>query len=250
VLLLGGLDPVGGAGLTLDATVVAAHGCQPLPVAVVLTVQNRFGFGSVHPVAVPVWRAALAAAAAEGPIAAVKTGLLAEPSLVAAVASALAEFAPQAPWLVDPVLGATAGGLRFGRELPEAYRTHLVGRAALVLPNQPELQALGGSVDALLALGAGAVLHKGGHGDGPSSVDVLHTPTGRESMARPRLPVGPVRGTGCALASAIAARLAVGAELASACRAAGDWLHAALARLSPAADAATPRCLPWPLPSA
>lgn len=250
VLLLGGIDPVGGAGLTLDATVVAAHGCQPLPVAVALTVQNRFGFGAVHAVAESIWRAALRAVADEGPVAVVKIGLLGAPALVPAVANALAEFAPEAPWLVDPVLGATAGGWRFGPELPEAYLVHLLGRAALVLPNQPELQALGGSADALLRLGAGAVLHKGGHGRGPTSVDLLHRTKGVESFGRPRLPIGRVRGTGCALGSAIAARLARGAELATACRGAGDWLHAVLARLGPAEDAAPPRCLPWPLPPA
>lgn len=247
VLLLGGLDPTGGAGITADAAVVAAHGCQGLPIAVVLTVQNQRGFAAAHPVAEAIWRPALAAAVADGPVAVVKSGMLADPGTVAAVAAALAELVPSAPLVVDPVLGATAGGFAPGARLVAAYREHLVPRAALLLPNDPELAAFGGSAAALRALGCRAVLHKGGHAAGAECVDTLHAADSVQSFARARLPIGPVRGTGCALASAIAARLARGEVLADAVRAAGDWLHRRLQALGPPAAAGQPRCLPVPV---
>lgn len=101
-----------------------------------------------------------------------------------------------------------------------------------------------GDVARLLATGCRAVLRKGGHGEGATAGDELHTPTALRTFARPRQAVGPVRGTGCALASAIAARLARGESLATACERAGDWLAALLAALGPADAEGLPRPLP------
>lgn len=244
VLLLGGLDPSGGAGITLDAAVAALHAALPLPIAVTWTEQNRRGFRRAVPVPTEQWSAALAAVCEDGPIAAVKVGLLAAPATVAAVATALARFAGSLPILVDPVLGATAGGLTPGDELPAAYRRHLLPLATLLTPNLPELARLGlASAEQALAAGAGALLLKGGHGEGATSDDLLCCPGRSVVFSRPRLRIGPVRGTGCALATAIACRLAAGVELAAACGGAGDWLAAVLAALPPPTDA-LPRSLP------
>jgi hydroxymethylpyrimidine/phosphomethylpyrimidine kinase len=243
VLLLGGLDPSGGAGITLDATVVALHGLWPLPIAVTWTAQNRRGCR--HAAAIPdtQWQAALAAAVDDGPIAAIKVGLLHTPANVAAVAEALRPFAA-VPIVVDPVLSATAGGLRTDPGLPVAYRRDLLPLLTLLTPNLPELAALGFASGAdAVAAGARASLVKGGHGTGPTSDDVLWLADGPRSFRRPRQPTGPVRGTGCALASAIACRLAGGGDLASACAAAGDWLADLLAALPPPEDG-LPRHLP------
>ncbi|MBM3975323.1 MAG: hypothetical protein FJ301_14610 [Planctomycetes bacterium] len=83
-------------------------------------------------------------------------------------------------------------------------------------------------------MGARAVLAKGGHGEGAHSEDVLWTAGERRKYARLRLPTGRVRGTGCALASAIAVCLARGTDIGDACAAAGDWLHRLLVALGPA----------------
>ena len=89
VLLLGGVDPCGGAGITADATVVAVHGAWPLPIAVALTAQNRHGFEALAAVPDTTWQRALRAALADGEVHAVKVGLLGGAATVAAVAEAL-----------------------------------------------------------------------------------------------------------------------------------------------------------------
>lgn len=239
LLLLGGIDPCGGAGITADATVASLYGVQPLPIAVVLTVQNRHHFRERFAVPPDQWRAALAAALADGPVHAVKTGLLGSVGAIEAIAEALQRV--DAPLVVDPVLSATAGGFAAGPALAAAYREHLVPRAALLTPNGPELHALaGGDPRRLLAAGCRAVLHKGGHGDGATADDVLYEASAASTFSRPRLATGPVHGTGCALATAIAARLAFGRSLAAACREAGDWLHGLLLALGPGAGLPRP----------
>ncbi len=245
VLLLGGLDPSGGAGLTVDATVVALHGASPLPVALALTEQGRAAFRRSHAVAADVWRGALRAVLADGPVHAVKVGLLADVATLRTLASELAALAPAVPVVVDPVLSATAGGYSPPAELAAAYREHLLPRATLFTPNVPELAAVcAGDAQQALAAGARAVLVKGGHADGPQCTDTLCTARDRVVFARERLPVGPVRGTGCALASAIACHLAVGATLADACREAGDWLGQVLRTMGPPDPDGLPRPLP------
>jgi len=243
LLLLGGLDPSGGAGVTADATVAALHGTEALPVPVVLTAQNRRGFRATFPVAP--WHELLEAALGDGPVHAVKTGLLGNPATIAEVGDRLRLLAPAVPLVVDPVLSASAGGYTAGAEVAAAYREHLLPLATLLTPNGPELLALGGDARALLATGCRAVLHKGGHGDGGFAEDVLVQPDGTTTLRRPRLCPGPVHGTGCALATAIAAHLANNVALAHACRAAGDWLAALLAALGPAPGDGLPRPLPF-----
>jgi len=245
ILLLGGLDPSGGAGLTLDATVVALHGAEPLPIAVATTEQNRRGFRRCDPLPAERWRGALAAVADDGPFAAVKLGLLGDPDTVVALAEWLATLPLTVPIVVDPVLGATSGGFAPGPELAAAYRRCLLPLAAVFTPNLPELAAVGGAVPPLMAAGARAVLVKGGHGDGAHADDVLWRAAGTQTFRRPRWSIGAVRGTGCALASSLACRLAAGVDLAAACRDAGDWLAQLLAVLAAAGDGnGLPRQLP------
>lgn len=245
VLLLGGVDPCGGAGITADAIVVAAHGCQPLPIAVVLTAQNRHCFTARFAVPAAQWRAALEAALADGAVDAVKTGLLGDAAGIAEVAAALRPIAANVPIVVDPVLSATAGGLAASRAAAAAYRECLLPIAALVTPNHPEAAAIfRGDVREAFAAGCPAVLLKGGHAGGAFADDVLSLPVGDRRFRRARLDVGPVHGTGCALASAIAARLANGEQLAAACAAAGDWLHELLHKLGPAPSNGLPRPVP------
>jgi hydroxymethylpyrimidine/phosphomethylpyrimidine kinase len=245
VLLLGGVDPSGGAGITADATVVALHRAEPLPIAVATTEQNRSGFRRCEPLPPGSWCRALHAVLDDGAVHAIKLGLLPDELAVRVAARELRPLNGRVPIVIDPVLSATAGGWTAPAAVAAAYLELLLPLATVVTPNVPELAALGGGPGPLLAAGAGAVLQKGGHGDGATSDDVLYERDGHVLYRRERLPCGPVRGTGCALAAAIAARLAHGAPLASACRAAGDWLAALLRALGPAPANGPPRVLPF-----
>lgn len=247
VLVLGGIDPCGGAGIAADVVVATLHGAEPLPIALALTVQNRHGFTASDDVAPASWQAALAAAIADGDVHAVKTGLLGSATAVRRVADALRPFRGRVPIVVDPVLSATAGGYDAGRLVVAAYVEHLVPLATLLTPNANELAALcGNDSGQLFAAGCGAVLRKGGHDDGAFAVDVLSRANEPEvRFVRRRLPVGPVHGTGCALATSIACELAAGADLAAAVERAGAWLWARLAALGPAPRGTPPRTLPF-----
>lgn len=247
VLLLGGVDPCGGAGITADAITASWHGVEPLPIALTLTVQNRHGFVASEQVAEASWCAALAAALADGDVHAVKTGLLGSANAVRRVAAMLRPLHGRVPIVVDPVFSATAGGYDAGRAVVAAYATELVPLATLVTPNTNELAALcGDDARPLFAAGCGAVLRKGGHDPGEFSVDVLSRPGAPDvRFSRRRLPVGPVHGTGCALGTSIACGLAVGLEITTAVERAGDWLWARLAALGPASAENLPRTLPF-----
>jgi hydroxymethylpyrimidine/phosphomethylpyrimidine kinase len=242
ILLLGGLDPTGGAGLTVDAAVVSLLGGEPLPIALATTVQGLRGFVRSVPIDAAVIREQVGVVLADGPVSAVKIGYVGSAEQVVAVAEMLQSLRDVAKIIVDPVLSATAGGMSSGDDLVVAYREHLVPCAHLVTPNTLELGALtDGCAHSLLELGAQAVLHKGGHGEGPDAIDELWT---NELLAdgppvrfhRSRFDCGPVRGTGCALASAIATHLASDRSLVDACRAAGDWLSVLLSRVKPRSD--------------
>ena len=243
-LLLGGLDPSGGAGVTVDATVVALHGGAPLPIALTTTIQGARGFERAEPIPAAVWRQQLEVVLADGPVAAVKVGYIGAAALAAEVGRALRDIAGSVPIVIDPVLSATAGGMDSGAALVRAYREHLAPVATLITPNIPELEQLAeGMPERLLDLGAAAVLSKGGHASGPEVVDQLAERGASSRFVRPRRSCGPVRGTGCALASAIAARLARDEALRDACQGGGDWLSGLLEQVKPREDGA-PQLLP------
>lgn len=246
VLLIGGLDPSGGAGITADARSLLVHGCDALPVLSAVAVQNRRGMRAVEPASSDSVRAQLEAAVDDGPVDAIKTGLLGSAARVREIAAWLERLAPRVPLVVDPVLSATAGGYDAGPEVACAYREALAPRAWVFTPNDPELRAVSadGGVAALLASGCKAVLHKGGHGDGPVAVDRLHTGSGVREFAHERLAVGAVHGTGCALATAIAARIASGESIERSTECAIEWLHRRLRTMTRVGADELPRALP------
>jgi hydroxymethylpyrimidine/phosphomethylpyrimidine kinase len=199
-------------------------------------VQDRSGFRELHQVDRPLLAAMIEAALDDGPVAAVKTGLLGAAGTVAAVTEQLRARGRGAPVVVDPVLAATAGGLEVDADVVAAYVEALVPLATIVTPNRPEVARLGGEPQALLALGAAAVLIKGGHGAGDIVEDRLLTADGETVIDHPRLAVGEVRGTGCALASALACELGRGAAIDEACRSAVAVMSRCLEITPPAAD--------------
>ena len=231
VLAIGGLDPSGGAGITADARMVQARGGMPLSVPTCLTVQNRHGVRAMRSVEPDRLTAMLEAALEDGPVHAAKIGLLADAATARVVAEVLATRLPHpVPIVVDPVLAVSAGGWQGEQDLLDAYRDAWWPRTALVTPNLPELDRLaGGDPQVLLAAGCGAVLVKGGHGTGAQVEDALWWGVERTVFAHPRMDVGEVHGTGCALATAIACELGRGSPVEVACCAAIEVMGRCLA---------------------
>jgi len=235
VLCIGGLDPAGRAGLLADARAVHAMGARPLCVATALTFQSSLRMTGYEAVPAHTLDRQLEVLLRDEAIDAVKVGQLASADN-AAVVSRL----PMAlPIVLDTPLASSGGVALFPLDALAAY-TPLLARAVLVTPNAPELAVLGrempletreAAISIARDLGAAAVLVKGGHLPGAEVEDVLVTVDETVSFRSPRLP-GPFRGTGCRLASAIAARIAQGDDLSLAVSLARQWLLEDLLRES------------------
>lgn len=209
VLVIGGSDPSGGAGVQADLKAVGAMGCYGMAAIAALTVQNTQALHAIMRVE-PGWlEAQVRAVLDDMPVDAVKLGMLGTPGNVSAVERALQRWS--GPLVVDPVGAAKGGRSLQGADTLRALQG-LAARATLVTPN----------LDEAWAFQRGVRLVKGGHGDGDRLVDVLVDDAGGE-VARwehPRVRSVHTHGTGCTLASAIAARLARGEGLVDACAAA------------------------------
>ena len=228
VLLCGGLDPSGGAGLLADLEALAAAGARGWAVATAFTAQGAGGARAVEPATPRMLLAQIDAlldgligGARERPLA-VKTGMLGSGANAAALAARLRERPlGRVPLVVDPVLFASSGLalLDGGEGGARATLDALLSRAALSTPNWPELEALCGrslgseeeAVRAARELPSRAVLVKGGHREG-EPIDLLVRGRTVVRIRGRRRPVE-ARGTGCRLASAIAAFLARGLTL-------------------------------------
>jgi hydroxymethylpyrimidine/phosphomethylpyrimidine kinase len=238
-LTIAGSDSGGGAGIQADLKAFAAHGVHGLSAIAALTAQSTRGVTAVHVPPVSFLRAQLDVLFGDFRIGVVKLGMLANAEVIDTVADVLAAQPASLPVVLDPVMVATSGARLLDPAALEALRTRLLPRATLVTPNIPEAEwLLGRSIasaadaDAALlelqALGARAVLLKGGHlpGTGPM-VDRLAEGSARAHFEHPRLALEG-HGTGCTLASAIAAHLALGRPLHEACERAAAYVHGAL----------------------
>jgi hydroxymethylpyrimidine/phosphomethylpyrimidine kinase len=237
---IAGSDSSGGAGIEGDLKTFSALGVYGAAVITALTAQNTRGVAAIHAVPPAFVAAAMDAVFSDLAVGAVKIGMLADAAIVAAVAAGLARHA-QANVVLDPVMVATSGARLLAPDAVAAIRTELMPRALLVTPNLPEAAALldEPQVDdeagmlrqahRLRALGAKAVLMKGGHAEGAESTDILVTATGVLRVAAARIAARNTHGTGCALSAAIAAGLAKKQELAVAVRGAKDYVTAAIA---------------------
>jgi hydroxymethylpyrimidine/phosphomethylpyrimidine kinase len=239
-LTIAGSDSGGGAGIQADLKTFHQFGVFGTSAIVALTAQNTRGVTAVHPVPVAIVEAQLAALAADLPPHAVKTGMLASPPLVEAVAAALA--AHRFPhYVCDPVMVATSGDRLLEPGAERLMRERLLPLAALVTPNVPEAAVL---VDdpvetpadmeragrALVQMGARAALVKGGHLPGPEVMDVLVTPEGVAHFCHRRIETRSGHGTGCTLSAAVTAGLALGRPLRRAVTDALEFVQRALAR--------------------
>ncbi|MGK5046100.1 bifunctional hydroxymethylpyrimidine kinase/phosphomethylpyrimidine kinase [Janthinobacterium sp. GB4P2] len=229
VLVFAGLDPSGGAGLAADIVAIAAQGAHALPVITVLTVQDNDRVFAVEPVAPELLRRQAQALIDKMVISAVKIGIPGSAANAAVIAQLIAQLRlarPDLPVVLDPVLASGHGDV-LSRDDAVLALAPLLPVTTVIVPNGPETLALGGEA-ALLAQGCKNVLVTGGHGDGEEVLNRWLDGGGGERAWRwPRLP-GTFHGSGCTLASAIAARLALGQALPEALDLAQAYCHAAL----------------------
>lgn len=241
LLAIGGSDSSSGAGIQADIKTGAALGVDVSTAIAAVTAQNSLGVQAVEPVPVEMLRAQLESICSDIPPHAVKLGMLYDATRVKAVAEAIAAYNLR-NIVCDPVLLSTSGTTLLDAEGSE----HLVSMLSLFVlftPNATEAAALTGTtvrtssdlLDAgrvLLERGANAVLLKGGHLGGGESTDVLLQKHSLEPLffSAPRIVTRNDHGTGCVLASAIASRLAAGAELANAVASGCAFVHSCLQR--------------------
>jgi hydroxymethylpyrimidine/phosphomethylpyrimidine kinase len=237
VLIIAGSDSGGGAGVQADIKTVTALGGYAATAITAVTVQNTLGVTGVHPIPLEIIESQARAVLDDIGADVIKTGMLGDAATVALVARLLEEFA--IPAVIDPVMVAKGGASLLAAEAVAMVRHRLVPHAALLTPNAPEAEALTGLAvattddlrragEALLVLGAKAVLMKGGHVAGDRVIDVLMTPDGETAFEGERIDSRHTHGTGCTLASACAAGIAQGLPLAAAVARAWDYVHEAM----------------------
>ncbi|MGA8902129.1 bifunctional hydroxymethylpyrimidine kinase/phosphomethylpyrimidine kinase [Bradyrhizobium sp.] len=239
-LTIAGSDSSGGAGIQADLKTFAAFGVYGASVITALTAQNTRGVSGIHPVPPAFVTAQIDAVFDDLDVKAVKIGMLAEFATIEAVAAALSRWKPKLV-VLDPVMVATSGDRLLSADAVSALRERLVPKATLITPNLPEAAALLEEAIAsdeaaitsqgrkLLAMGAQAVLIKGGHGQGTESTDYLFIGRRVTALPAPRIATKNTHGTGCSLSSAIAAGLAKGQTLEQAVHDAKVWITAAIA---------------------
>ena len=239
-LTVAGSDSGGGAGIQADLKTFAALGVYGASAITAITAQNTRAVTAVHPVPIDIVAAQLDAVFDDLAVAAVKIGMLGGPDVIAAVADSLAGRG--VPVVLDPVMVAKSGAALLPDAAVAKLRARLLPLADVLTPNLPEAARLLETSEAaseeemlaqgqaLLALGASAVLMKGGHGRGASCIDLLVTGDGQTlRLEAPRRDTRNTHGTGCTLSSAIAAGLAKGQALPAAVRDAHGYLQGAIA---------------------
>lgn len=240
VLVIAGSDSGGGAGIQADIKTITALGGYAATAITAVTVQNTLGVTGVHPIPLDVIAAQARAVLDDIGADAIKTGMLGDVGVVETVAAAI-DHAGQIPVIVDPVMIAKGGAALLAEAAIGAVKSLMIPRAALLTPNAPEAAALTGLTvettddlrragEGLLAMGAKAVLMKGGHIDGERVVDVLMTAEGETTFEGERIETRHTHGTGCTLASACATGLAQGLSLNAAVARAWNYVHEAMLR--------------------
>jgi hydroxymethylpyrimidine/phosphomethylpyrimidine kinase len=237
-LTIAGSDSGGGAGIQADLKTFAAHGVYGASAVTAITAQNTLGVAAWEAVTSDLVTAQIEAVASDFGIDAVKTGMLANAAIVEAVAAAIASLdLPRV--VVDPVMVAKGGATLLDGEAIEAMKAELLPRAFVVTPNVLEAAALAGmqvrnvdeartAAERIAALGAAAVIVKGGHLPDADAIDLFFN--GREfvELRAPRIETRHTHGTGCTFSSAIAANLALGRPLGDAVARAKAYLTDAI----------------------
>lgn len=221
-LSIAGSDSSGGAGIEADLKTMSAFGVYGTVAITSITAQNTLGVARALHLGPDLVRAQIDAVMTDIGAAAVKTGMLATRGIVEAVADRVEQHGIER-LVVDPVMVATSGARLMEQDTIEVFRRALAPLALVITPNVPEAEALSGiglsstqafedAARAIADLGVPFVLIKGGHSEGDAT-DILYTPDGCERISAPRVPVGPLHGTGCTLSAAIASALALGHDV-------------------------------------
>lgn len=240
VLVIAGSDSSGGAGIVRDLNVLADLDLEALCAITAVTAQTHAHVVSVHHVPPEIVRTQIRAALESSVIGAIKIGMLGTRATVSAVADCLSRGGA-IPIVLDPVLLSSSGGVLLDEEGQAEMRARLFPLATVLTPNIPEAASLCGTAPAttreelleqaraLVSMGARSVLLKGGHAAGAEAVDLLFSAQGTPQwLSAPRLDAR-CRGTGCALAAAIAAGLASGQSVEAACRKGKQYVLSILA---------------------
>ncbi len=244
VLVVAGSDSGGGAGIQADIKTITMLGGFATTAVTALTAQNTLGVEEVLPVEARFVALQMTAVLTDIGADAIKIGMLGSARVVEAVADVCESLGFGIPLIVDPVMIAKGGARLLDKGAHDALVLRLLPLASLLTPNVPEAEILTGmtirtprdlerAADALLALGPSAVLIKGGHLEGDTVVDVLRTADGAAHVFEgPRIASRSTHGTGCTLASGIAAGVAEGLTLQGAVARARDYVVKAI-RLAP-----------------
>jgi hydroxymethylpyrimidine/phosphomethylpyrimidine kinase len=234
VLTFAGSDPTGGAGLQADLLTLASMGCHPLCVVTALTVQDTVGVESMHAVEAARVRAQAERLLADMRVSAFKLGMLGSLENIQTIAKLLTQH-PEVPVVLDPVLASGRGDALASTDMLAALREWIVPQATVVTPNSIEARRLADQVSLdrcaqrLVEFGAEYVLITGTHEAGDEVVNTLYDSGGVVREDRwPRLPAS-YHGSGCTLASAIAAALANGLGMPEAVRDAQEFTWQTLA---------------------
>ena len=240
VLVVAGSDSGGGAGIQADIKAITALGAYAMTAITAVTVQDTRGVHAVHAVPPAIVAAQMECVLDDIGADSIKTGMLGDPATVEAACRVLETKARGVPVVVDPVMVAKGGAELMNEPGVQHLRRRLLPLAALVTPNLPEAEALTGITIAdaagmrqaahlLLGFGVPAVLLKGGHLVGAEVLDILATPTAITEFRAPRIDSRHTHGTGCTLASAIAAGIAQAMALPDAVARAHAYVRAAIA---------------------
>jgi hydroxymethylpyrimidine/phosphomethylpyrimidine kinase len=240
VLIVAGSDSGGGAGIQADIKTVTMFGAFAATAITALTAQNTEGVFGVLPIAPDFIRQQMEVVLDDIGADAIKTGMLHDAAVIETVAAVIAGRAAQVPLIVDPVMVAKGGAPLIEPGAIDALKRLLINRATVLTPNLPEASILAGrkiesraameaTAQAMLGLGCRAVLLKGGHLPGGTVYDVLASAAGIRVWESPRIDSRHTHGTGCTLASAIAAGLAQGLPMEAAVERARDYVQRAIA---------------------
>ncbi len=239
VLVIAGSDSGGGAGIQADTKTITALGGYAMTAVTALTAQDTLGVHAVHAVPVDFIRHQIRLAFGDIGVDVVKTGMLSDVATIEAIAAELEAHRPSVPLVLDPVMTAKGGASLLAQQAVALLKQRLIPLAAVLTPNIPEAEALTGLAIAteadmeraawvLLSLGVPAVLVKGGHLDGPDVIDFLITQTATHRYSARRISGRHTHGTGCTLASAIAAGLAQAMSLPDAVQRARAYVRLAI----------------------
>lgn len=225
VLTIAGSDSGGGAGIQADIKAMSATGSFACSVITAITSQNTQGVSAIFPIPLDHVASQLDAVFSDLNVVAVKVGMLADSNIIKVVADKIKQYQPK-HLVIDPVMVATSGDLLLEQSAISTLKETLIPLADIITPNLPEGAALTGKpvpeseadmqdmVEELRALGAKAVLLKGGHLEqDENSNDLMILPTSTALISAKRFPTKNTHGTGCTLSSAIASYLAQGNEL-------------------------------------